>query len=420
MPTVEALWPRLGFAPSDISRLVHHRIVGIHASEAAFLWHQRNAAIKSSNHALKHLARVDQRLNAHLRGLQVAGTIGWTTARAELANLSAGSVFVASFLAYAQQHRESMLSTLQLVLAQPEVEEGFVDALCWLDAPQLIEPLARLATSRLAAHRRLALKVCSFHRRASNVQISDALGDDVPALRALALRTIGELQLTAFAATAQAADADEDGACRFWAAYACALLGSQDHAKRTWELRSQPGSSLEAAREVAFRFADRTWASEAIRELLRSPGSKREAIQAIGTLGDPVSVPWLIDQMDGPHAGIAGEAYTAITGADLALLDLIRDRPEDATEQHPADDDLPWPDPDAVRAHWAQCAVAGRRERCLGGLPASAAAALQVLCTGYQRQRFGAAYERMRHAPSAMLFPSHARADWQSRWLSNA
>jgi uncharacterized protein (TIGR02270 family) len=410
---------RPSFAPADVSRLVHHRVVRIHAGEAEFLWTQRTAAIRSSNHALRHLARVDARLLAHLRGLELAGAAGWEAAREELANLSAGSVFVASYLAYGRQHRESMLAMLQLVLGQPEVEAGFVDALCWLEPSSLNAPLARLAASSLPTHRRFALTVCAFHRRVDEAQVAAAAEDADPTLRAQALRSIGELKMTAFAPVAHAADDDADGACRFWGAYASALLGSTDHAVRTWELRDQPGGDLDAAREIAFRFADRAWATEAIRDLLRSPESRRNAIQAIGILGDPASVPWLIDQMEGPHACVAGEAYAAITGADMELLDLRRDPPEDAPERHPDDDDLPWPEPHAVRAHWAQCAaMSGTRERCLGGLLASASAALQVLRTGFQRQRAGAAFERMRHDPGTGLFPYRARADWQSGWLS--
>lgn len=416
-----SLRARPGFAPADISRLVHHRVVRTHASEAGFLWTQRTAAVRSSNHALKHLARVDARLRAHLRGLETAGTAGWEMARAELANLSAGSVFVASYLAYGLQHRESMLAMLQLVSSQPEFEAGLVDALCWLEPALLDGPLARLAASRLPAHRRIALAVRSFHRRVDEAQIADAVNDADPALRAQALRSIGELKLTAFAAAARAADEDEDTACRFHGACASALLGSTEHAVQAWALGARPGGDIDIARQIAFRFADRAWATDAIRALLHSADTRRSAIQAIGILGDPASVPWLIDQMEGPHACIAGEAYAAITGADLALLDLRRDPPEDAAERHPEDADLPWPQPQAVRSHWARCGrLAASRERCLGGEPASADSALQVLRNGFQRQRTGAAFERMRHDPAAGLFPCQARADWQSGWLGHA
>ena len=61
-------------------------------------------------------------------------------------------------------------------------------------------------------------------------------------------------------------------------------------------------------------------------------------VSAVGLLGDPVSLPWLIQQMrDMPHARVAGEAFSLITGADLALLDLeLRDSPDYDADFPPA------------------------------------------------------------------------------------
>src|SRR5664279_5087615 len=74
-------------------------------------------------------------------------------------------------------------------------------------------------------------------------------------------------------------------------------------------------------------------------------------------MGDPEAIPWLIQQMKPlPLARLAGEAFTMITGADLAYRDLegkppegfiagAGEDPKDENVQMDPDDNLPWPEP---------------------------------------------------------------------------
>src|SRR5262249_23021475 len=92
----------------------------------------------------------------------------------------------------------------------------------------------------------------------------------------------------------------------------------------------------------------------------------RTSIQAAGAFGDPASVPWLIDQMSTPPlARLAGEAFTMITGVDIAYQDLDCDKPEGfevRPTENPEDEDvemdpdehLPWPDPQLIAQWWAR------------------------------------------------------------------
>ncbi|MGI9500765.1 MAG: TIGR02270 family protein, partial [Geminicoccaceae bacterium] len=59
-------------------------IVEQHAEEAAFLWLLRATAVKAPHYDLKDLARLDERVEAHIDGLRVAGEPGWTIALSEL------------------------------------------------------------------------------------------------------------------------------------------------------------------------------------------------------------------------------------------------------------------------------------------------------------------------------------------------
>ena len=128
-------------------------------------------------------------------------------------------------------------------------------------------------------------------------------------------------------------------------------------------------------------------------------------------------MPWL-DQAHGGRQDrtLAGEAFSLITGADLALLDLERKPPEDLRQAGPndnpddenvemdPDEGLPWPDPDAHPALVGRRTARGfsRASRYFMGAPVTREHCIDVLKNGYQRQRILAAHYlcllRTRHA----------------------
>ena len=48
-----------------------------HAEDAAFLWLLRDAAVTQPHYDLDDLAELDNRVEAHLDGLRIAGDAGW-------------------------------------------------------------------------------------------------------------------------------------------------------------------------------------------------------------------------------------------------------------------------------------------------------------------------------------------------------
>src|SRR5512145_562956 len=89
----------VGFKPLEISALVRPEIVSQHAEEAAFLWTLRSRAVGEPHYAPKDLARLDERVEAHLDGLRVAGPIGWEFCKGNLAHEGPGEVFALSVFA---------------------------------------------------------------------------------------------------------------------------------------------------------------------------------------------------------------------------------------------------------------------------------------------------------------------------------
>jgi uncharacterized protein (TIGR02270 family) len=143
-------------------------------------------------------------------------------------------------------------------------------------------------------------------------------------------------------------------------------------------------------------------------------------------------VPWLIELMtNNSLARLAGAAFTLITGADLAALDLERkppeefesgpdDNPDNSNVDIDDDDGAPWPDPARVQAWWA--ANSSRFQpgvRHFMGEPLNAANCLRVLRAGYQRQRIAAALYLCLLNPGTPLFEWRAPAHRQQGLLAS-
>ncbi|QSN64237.1 TIGR02270 family protein [Caballeronia sp. M1242] len=410
----------IGFAPGEISSLVNRSVVEEHATEAAFLWRLREKAVRAPQYRLRHLAKLDMRLLAHLRGLQVAGRHGWRAAQTLLGDVSPGAMFVATFVAYSRSDGEEMHKLLLLALAEPALEPALRAGLAWLDEAVLTPVLIRLTRAAQASHRRIALAVASARRNMVAVQIAQAAGDADPALRARAMRSVGEMGDRSGLTLVRAGLRDADPACRFWAAWSMALLGDPAGAPALIDVIMTDIDRRAAALETAVRCSEQGCARDVIRELAASRDGLRDAIRAAGALGDPAVVPWLLDHLDDAlHARAAGEAFSTLTGADLEYLDLDRDPPPNAETSEPEEDSLRWPDPAATRAWWMQQRerfVAGRRYLC--GELISADATRTVLRDGFQRQRAAASIELVRAAGASPMFPVHERADWQRRRLA--
>jgi uncharacterized protein (TIGR02270 family) len=129
-------------------------------------------------------------------------------------------------------------------------------------------------------------------------------------------------------------------------------------------------------------------------------------------------------------ARLAGEAFSLITGVDLAFLNLDREPPEgiafgpddDPDNEHVVmdeDEGLPWPEPAKVQA-W--CTANAHRfqpdVRYFMGEAPNWERCVSVLKNGLQRQRISAAEHLCLLRPGAVLFNCEAPAWRQRHWLA--
>src|SRR5262249_52657143 len=151
-----------------------------------------------------------------------------------------------------------------------------------------------------------------------------------PLLSARAVRAVGELGLNSTLPELKKRLSDEDDQRRFWAACSLALRSDDSHALAILKSIVESSSPYrDKALQVAIRRMDvptvNTWRIE----LAQDAKLMRTAIIAAGALGDPVNIPWLIEQMNTPElARVAGEAFTMITGVHIAFENLESKKPE--------------------------------------------------------------------------------------------
>ena len=141
-----------------------------------------------------------------------------------------------------------------------------------------------------------------------------------PRCRARAIKAIAELGVVGRLSAARDCLSEATLDVRFAAAWTVARFATDARAIAELqtiamtESRYRQRSAALAVRRLE-PMAARRW----VEMLAQVPGCERVAIQAAGALGDPVFVPWLLEQMSNPSlARLAGESFCLITGARLA------------------------------------------------------------------------------------------------------
>src|SRR5574340_645416 len=396
-------------------------IVSQHAEETAFLWLLRNNAVHAPHYALKDLAKLDDRIEAHLDGLRIAGAAGWEICKEALGQQEPGEVFAAAVLAFESGDENRIDEVLAVGGASVELSRGLVSALGWLPFIQAKLHIDRLLTSESAVQRRIGIAASAVHRQDPGVALLDSLSATDLSLKARSLKAVGELGRNDLLPVVKSNLNSEDPTSRFWAAWSGALLGESSAIPVLQRLAEQGGERAESACAMAVRRMPLQQAHDWQRELAGRPETIRMAVQAVGVIGDPVGIPWLIEQMAKPDvARVAGESFTMITGVDLAYEDLEGEKPEgfetgptenpeDENIEIDPDEDLPWPNTQLIEQWWVTHRLQFENgTRYLLGKPMTLDSLNEVLRVGKQRQRTAAAIELTMRDPGRPLFNTSA------------
>ncbi len=438
------LEPAVGFAPASISSSVNAAVLALHAEDAPFLWRLRTQAAGAPHHGLDSLRRLDDRLAGHLQGLMVQPAAGWQAMLASMNEADGGQLFALACLAFGSGNAPYVSHALQLAAALPEPEAPLLAALAWLPKGTAQPWAQRMAQSSQPVWQRLALAALGVHQCVSAAQLQGALLQGDALTRLLAIRLAGEgghaelsgpLAEVLAEGLATAADPLE----RAWAGWSLTLLGHPSGPPALLEHVRVAGPLAWHFTTLAMLANPMAHGREVVRDLLARPGCERLAVHALGALGDPASLPWLLARCEDPAlCKLAGESCSRITGVHLEDEGLTLP-PEDAPDDDAAppadtpalvagepaghDADLPQPDPARLHAHLSahsQDWVAGQRHLC--GQVLTRAASLSTLRRGRQRERQAAALFLKLQQPAEALFdvqaPGRRQRQRMAAWSS--
>ncbi len=405
-------------------------IIEQHAEEAAFQWIMRDGAVGDPHYSLEDLAHSDNRVEAHLDGLRIAGDPGWEICKDLLAFEEAGEVFSAAILAFESGAEDRTRAVLDAGTVDYETSRGLVSALGWIAFQKAAGRIRDLQQSESPDHRRVGLAACVAHRRDPGKTLTRALSDEDIMLRARALRAVGELGRKDMLPALKDHFTEKDGICGFFAAWSAAMFNDASAVAILREIAEEGYARSERACSMAIRCMNHHDALSWLRSIAGNSDCKRVVAKGYGVFGDPVAIPWLMEIMDIPDlARIASESFTMITGVDIALEDLEGEWPEGfeaGPTENPEDDDvgmdpdedLPWPEPERIAAWWKE--NKGRfkgGQRYILGEPMDPGSLERALRHGYQRQRAAAAIEIAMRNPGQPLFEVRAPGFRQRRIL---
>lgn len=409
--------------------LILEDIVEEHAEEAAFLWQQREAAVRAPDFDLEEIAEADERVEAHLDGLRVAGKAGWDIGK-ELGWELGGEYFTAMSQAIFHGNTAWVAEVLGAAEDNPDALRGIVSAFGWTDPRQLRGLVKQLLETRNPLGRQVGIAACAIHRVHPGPTLGSSLNETASGLRARALKAVGELGATDLLPQVVRDLEHEHDECRFWAAWSAGLLGHAD-AIRILRLFAEVDNPR---RRQALELVVRLMPADTAFGWLRSLGGDRQqlrwALIGAGVHGDPAWLEPLMGQFGNEDvARVAGESFQMITGLNifreslevLEEVEVVPDPPEGEEREGWDDDDdddepafeedvgLVVPDPEKMAA-WFESHRArftpGTRFFC--GEPLSSDQSARILAAGQQRQRRNAALEQVIASPGSLLFETRA------------
>ena len=399
--------------------LARLNVVVEHAEEAAFLWTQRDRAADLPQYDLFLLTRLDNRVEAHLDGLRVAGDIGWDVAwTSAQTTQEPGAVFTAAVLALEYGEPRKIEAILTLAALKSALGRAVASALGWIPHVQAGPWIRNLLAAESPLFQEIGLAATVSHRKNPGAaSLTAALGSSNARLKASALRAIGELGLADMHLALRAQLKNADPLCRFQAAWSLALLQAHPDALAHLQQVAEAGGPnwLDAAEMAGRRLPSRD-AKLWLMKLVREKNLPRVAIAVGGAIGEPEVIPWLLDQCKIPAlARPAAEAFCLITGVHLDRDQLEgakpenfeggpTDNPDDKDVAIDPDEALSWPNHPKLKSWWEIKKGAFAKEtRHLLGKPITSDSLRHVLKTGYQRQRAAAALELAINKPGKPL-----------------
>jgi uncharacterized protein (TIGR02270 family) len=399
-----------------------------HLEEADFLYTQRRTALEDDDYNLLELAEMEERLLAHIDGLVIAGDEGWNLLEERLASDDEGEAFVAALTALASgntERREELLKVF--AAAKRENLAGLKAALCLFGAGETTEPLRALMAEAETETATAILEILAFHRKGLSArEVESVLASDENPIRCAGLQTAAAMGWRDLADRSVGVLAAEDPSLVAEAVRTGFILGRNEGLQKARELLAG-GEPLGAQLQIWLGLGGSESDRALLTTSLAAEEMAREAVIALGWLGNPAAIDDLLRHLDRPDlARQIGAAMRRITGVDLATENLVQSEQDEAEDAEPEDDfadpvfdpdeALPWPDTERIAAWWQENRrhYAGH-DRFRYGQKWDREAVLEVLRSGGLQERHLAACELARMGSGEALPETRALAWHQNR-----
>lgn len=329
-----------------------------HLEDLDFLWEQREGMLFASEWTTAELAALEERADAHLDALQLAGASAIELARPRAPAADRGLATAAALVMMSAADADLAAEVVSLLAAEGGAGDGARIALRHSEPRHAAGPLLELAQGGSPIARARASDVLAFHGLPTPRGFDRLVAADDLEARRLAHAAAGRFGGPWDPAFLEAALAGDDQGLRIAAFEASARLGSPDlpGALRAAATRADP--CPDALRWLGV-LGDRRDLPLLIAALDRE-ALAAAAIAGLGALGDVTAAPALLARMGEPAtAAAAGAAFVRLTGAPSLSAKEAASPPADLTEdEQDFRDEAPLLDPDRARKFW--CAAAAR------------------------------------------------------------
>jgi uncharacterized protein (TIGR02270 family) len=324
--------------------------------EAAFLWKRWEAELVSPVRSLAEIwSWTEDRLQGALDGVRVAGEGLPRLMQSAVAEDDPVRLTIGAHLMAAGSAAEARTSLAMLV--REATGPRLWSLIRGIEVAELDASFAPVTTALAAGgpeHLAALCRLKAFRRSTPGREVAVVFDSGVPALQIEALRALRHVKDDSAAKYVEAGLSSDSPEVRR-AAIECGVRQRRASAwdtarKLVYERNPEAAPYLSLLASVGSAED-----GQLVVTALREPALQRSGLFALGYIGTPEAVEMCLTAMRDPKlARSAGEAYCAITGANLQRDRLTAPEPEvDDADLVPAAHDLwPLPDQDAVRAHW--------------------------------------------------------------------
>jgi len=408
-------------------------VVYQHVENVCALWRQRHDAVNEPHYSLGDLVYLDNRVDANLDGVRIAGESGLEMVDELFNATDDGACFCKALLFIENGEQKAFFELVEQVKDNPIYFAELDSALAWSSAEKLQGMVKSLLDDGSPSALMLGLSCCASHNRNPGKYLEKGLSHKDSAVRSKALHVtadVGDSENGRHILSLRTVEADQE---KYEAGRALAFCGQQK-AAREWLSPIALSSSNYASQacDLVVQLDDKKLGKALLKKLDAMDGRVRDVIRGFGLMGDPVAMDWLIKNCEVPAlARLCGGSITMITGIDLAAEDLEtpdspegfedpgpNDNPEDEHIDLDDDENLPWPNPELVSEWWQLAEKLPTGSCFLDGREKKNDELRFVLKHGLQRQRNAAAVAVAIANPDAKYMDTRLPTSKQRAWLN--